>query len=102
MQPGIHYAKIENSERLQRALGLLRRKGRDGVTTLEFMKLANIAAVSAVVTELRRNGVAIDCHREKQYTEDGGQSAIYRYTLTEYVGTREQPMADEYGQYQLL
>lgn len=58
-QPGIHYAKLANSPRLQRLHALLM-NGTE-YTTLEIMQSAKICAVSAAITELRRNGFDIDC-----------------------------------------
>jgi hypothetical protein len=55
----IHYAKLHNSPRLQRLHALL--NGGQEFTTLEIMQHAKICAVSASITELRRNGFDIAC-----------------------------------------
>ena len=57
--PGIHYAKLENSPRLQRLYSLL--KGGMEFTTLEIIRQANICAVNSAISELRRNGYDIGC-----------------------------------------
>lgn len=59
MEGTIHYAKLSTSPRLQRLHALLK-DGRE-YTTLEIMQSAKICAVSASITELRRNGFDIDC-----------------------------------------
>jgi hypothetical protein len=59
MNGSIHYAKLENSPRLQRLHALLM-NGTE-YTTLEIMQHAKICAVSAAITEMRRNGFDIEC-----------------------------------------
>lgn len=53
----IHYAKIDESERLQRAHRLLC----DGAwhSTRDIMRAADVCAVNTVITELRCNGYDI-------------------------------------------
>jgi len=53
----IHYARIEESERLQRAHKVLS----DGQwhSTREIMQAADVCAVNTVVAELRANGAPI-------------------------------------------
>lgn len=58
MSKGIHFARVDKSPRLQRLLSLLQQSPR---TTREIQELAEVRAVSASVTELRRNGYIIDC-----------------------------------------
>jgi hypothetical protein len=55
----IHFAKFEESPRLQGVLGFML----DGLphTGLEIIHGANITAVSAAADELRENGFAMDC-----------------------------------------
>ena len=55
--PGIHYAKLANSPRLQRLHALLQ-SGKE-YTTLEIMQSAKICAVSSAICELRLNGIDI-------------------------------------------
>jgi hypothetical protein len=54
---GIHYAKLESSERLQRVLRLLS----DGRwhSTRDIMFGADVCAVSTTMAELRENGIRI-------------------------------------------
>lgn len=55
----IHYAKLSSSKRLQKLHRLLSTGGE--YTTHEISRLAGIQAVSAAITELRRNGISINC-----------------------------------------
>ena len=50
-----------NSPRLQRTLALLEYGGE--YSTLDIVMGANVMAVSAVISELRQNGVEIECNR---------------------------------------
>lgn len=54
-------AKLNSSQRLQRVLNVLA----DGQehSTLDIIGQAKVCAVSAIVSELRANGVAIVCKR---------------------------------------
>jgi len=53
----IHYAKIEESERLQRVYRLLLDKAWHSTRTI--MRMADVCAVNTVVAELRANGFTI-------------------------------------------
>jgi hypothetical protein len=55
-------AKLSKSPRLQRVLKLLL----DGKkhSTRDIVRKASVMAVSAVISELRINGINIDCQRE--------------------------------------
>lgn len=53
----IHYAKIAESERLQRVHRLLADGAWHG--TREIMRTADVCAVNTVVAELRSNGILI-------------------------------------------
>jgi len=75
MSKGIHFAKIDKSPRLQRLLALLKEGPR---TTREIQELAEVRAVSASVTELRRNGYIIDCDYVGK-SERGER--VFRYTI---------------------
>lgn len=69
-EPGtIHFAKYEDSERLQRALHLML----DGVarTTREIDRGADVCAVNSAACELRANGFDFICIRRSR-------SAMYR------------------------
>lgn len=67
----MHSARLKNSERLQRAYGVMR-DGRPR-TTLEIIQAAQVCAVNSVISELRDNGCAIDCWRN-------GDVWLYRMT----------------------
>lgn len=54
-------ANIENSNRLQRVLDLLKRGGE--YTTLEIIQKAGVCAVNSIISELRQNGYQINCQR---------------------------------------
>ena len=64
-------AKLENSVRLNRVLSVLKKASRP-VSTMEIINRARVCAVSAIVSELRDNGIGISCQR----TGD-----IWRYQL---------------------
>lgn len=55
-------AKLERSDRLQRVARLLR-KTRRPLSTMEIIQSAKVCAVSAIISELRDNGMKIDCQR---------------------------------------
>lgn len=56
---GIHFAREDNSARLQRVMKMLRRGG--AYTTRQIIEGAHVAAVSAIISELRKNGHNIGC-----------------------------------------
>ena len=59
----LHAAKLEKSDRLQRVHKYL--KGCDGEkSTMDIIKATNTCAVNSVISELRDNGIAIDCRRD--------------------------------------
>ena len=57
----MHYAMLSKSERLKRVRDFL--KDGKAHSTLEIIKRAKVCAVSAIVSELRANGMSIDCQR---------------------------------------
>ena len=58
----LHAAKLEKSDRLQRVHKYL--KGCDGEkSTRDIVQAANVLAVNSIISELRDNGIAIDCRR---------------------------------------
>ena len=75
----MHAAKLEKSARLQNMHNALRKAGGKGATTWELIHSAVSANVSSDISELRRNGIKIDCVRQGI----GSGRAIYRYWLTE-------------------
>lgn len=54
-------AKLEKSSRLQRVLKVLNDGNRH--TTRDIIRKASVCAVSSIVSELRTNGIKIDCER---------------------------------------
>ncbi|MDQ2999859.1 MAG: hypothetical protein M3Y08_01160 [Fibrobacterota bacterium] len=80
MRPGIHYANLAKSPRLQRLLAYLRVCGSQGATTREIIDGADICAVNSAVCELKKQGFAIVCQMEGR-TVSG--SSVFRYKLTE-------------------
>ena len=73
MQGIIHYAKIENSARLQAVLKYLS----DGKphTTRDIIIATGMCAINSIITELRMNGIRIACDPVK------GFKGRYQYTL---------------------
>lgn len=57
----MHYAKLENSPRLQRTLNVLVDKQKH--STLDLIKSTGSCAIASIVSELRRNGIDIKCQR---------------------------------------
>lgn len=72
----IRYARLETSPRLQRLLAVLKRGG--WWSTRALVVEAEVMAVSACVTELRANGIAVESrcvargHWEYRVTEPTG------------------------------
>ena len=58
----MHAAKVDRSARLRRVLNLLSHGV--AMSTLDIIRLANVAAVSAAVSELRQQGYNIECKRK--------------------------------------
>ena len=54
-------ASLDTSDRLRRVLRLL--KDRREHSTREIIRRAGVCAVSAIVSELRANGLKIECQR---------------------------------------
>ncbi|MFQ5445178.1 MAG: hypothetical protein ACE5EK_11265 [Nitrospinales bacterium] len=77
-----HFAKIESSERLRRLKRFI--EDHPGSTSAEIIAGARVVALSAAVSELRKNGVTVDCVHSG-VTADG--SAIMRYWI--HPGPRE-------------
>ena len=59
----MHSASIERSKRLQRVDDLLA-DGKE-YSTMDIVHAANVCAVNSIIAELRDNGRAIDCRRDK-------------------------------------
>ena len=58
----MHFARLESSPRLKRALDVL--KDRKTHTTLDLIQKASVCAVNSIVSELRMNGHDIICKRK--------------------------------------
>ncbi len=69
----IHYAKLRNSERLQKVLKLLS-DGR-AYTTKEIIEAADVCAVNSIAAELRENGIPVTCRPVK------GCKGVFEYWL---------------------
>ena len=55
----MHAAKLDKSERLQRVLNIL--QDRRWHSTRDIVNEADVCAVNSIISELRRNGIAIEC-----------------------------------------
>ena len=60
----MHFAKLADSARLQRALAALREAGEAGLTSMQWIERAQIVAPGTVAPELRKQGVNVVCKRE--------------------------------------
>ena len=58
----LHAAKLEKSDRLQRVHKYLK-DCVDEKSTMDIIKAVNVCAVNSIISELRDNGIAIDCRR---------------------------------------
>lgn len=76
----MHFAKLGESPRLQRMLAFLRSRGSTGATGREIVVNCEVLNPATYVSELRKNGYAIDCDFEKE-TESAAR--VYRYRLIE-------------------
>jgi len=68
----MHAANLEKSDRLQRVLKVLTRRGKHGATSMELIRLASTVAPNSCVAELRQQGYNITCTRTGN---------VWRYTL---------------------
>ena len=80
----IHYAKLENSGRLQRLLKFLS-DGKEK-TTREIIRGADICAVNSSIDELRENNFDIRCRMIEKN--------VWGYTLVEDLRAYKQPFPD--------
>lgn len=74
----IHYAKLKNSQRLQRGLAALKRAGKRGLTTREWQTRADICNPHTDSAELKANGIRITCTPEGRSPTGAN---VYRYRL---------------------
>lgn len=65
----MNYARLDKSKRLQRVAGVL--MGGGNLSALDIISRARVTAVSSAISELRRNGLVIDCECDR--------NRIYRY-----------------------
>ena len=66
MRPGIHFANLKTSKRLQRVLKVLKSVGKHGATTRDIVHMAGVMAVNSCISEIRRGGYQITCKREAE------------------------------------
>lgn len=59
---GLHWARLDRSLRLQRVLAVL--SDGEGHTTRDLIRQADVCAINSCVSELRANGLDIDCKPE--------------------------------------
>ncbi len=74
----MNQASLKTSPRLRRALKVLREHPA-GVTTRQLIQRANVCAVNSIISELRANGVKIQCLFEGR--RNG--AAIFRYMVAQ-------------------
>ena len=77
MKPTFHAGKLGKSQRLDKLLTFLRKRGAGGATTMGITIHCGSTRPSSDVSELRHNGVAIRTDYEGL---DNGRR-IYRYTI---------------------
>jgi hypothetical protein len=56
----MHFAKIANSDRLQRVYEVLL-AATGPLSTLDIIRYAHVCAVSAAISELRHNDIRVSC-----------------------------------------
>ena len=75
-----HAASLARSKKLQRVLAFLRERGASGATTWEINQACQSTRSSSDISELRFNGIQIDCIPEG-VNENGAQ--VNRFVLME-------------------
>ena len=75
--PGMHKATLKGSETLRRLLAFLQARGEVGATSIELTQALDLVAVATWVSQLRHNGVNVDCQYERT-TETGRRVHRYR------------------------
>ena len=58
----MHHANLNKSARLQRVAKVLKQHKRP-LSTMEIIEKAKVCAVNSIISELRENGMKIDCQR---------------------------------------
>lgn len=59
-----HSARLEYSDRLIRVMDALDEAGEKGLTTRQIIRKAGVCAVNTCISELRENGLDIECKQE--------------------------------------
>ena len=59
----MHFADISSSTRLQRILKVLQKGGK--FTTRDLIRKSGQCAINSIVSEIRANGIAVECERVK-------------------------------------
>jgi len=88
----IHAADPARSKRLRAVLDFLIKRGVEGATTREIIKVCEVCAVNAIVPELRARGYQITC-KTKIDPVTGGRVA--RYTLIQAVPVAQEGVVQE-------
>jgi len=65
---GMHYARVENSPRLQRVLAVLQEANSRRLSTRDIIERAHVCAVNSSIAELRENGIDVHCQRVDKHT----------------------------------
>jgi len=81
-----HAAALASSKKLQRVLAFLKLCGGAGATTMEINNAFNSTRGSSDISELRYNGIQIDCIPEG-VNENGAQ--VNRFVLRETIAMLE-------------
>jgi hypothetical protein len=76
----IHAGHVRTSPRLRKVYEFLRARGGRGATTFEIIRACQVCAVNSIISELRHNGLGIDCKDEGLNDQ---RSHVFRYTLVE-------------------
>ena len=74
----IHFARLDKSPRLQRIFVFLKRAGSRGATGIEIALECDVLNPATYCSELRHNGIPIDCSYEG---ETVGGRKVYRYIM---------------------
>lgn len=82
----MHAASLAESPRLRTVVELLLRVGPRGATTREIIEAAEVCAVNSVVSEIRKNGIGVECRYERTTKT---RQRVYRYILISPDDARE-------------
>lgn len=73
----MRYARLTSSKRLQRVLSVL--SDCEEHSTMDLISRAHVCAVNSIVSELRANGIAVACRRDR---------GVWYYRLGRALGAR--------------